>query len=211
VILTGGDPLMLSPRRIIALATRLRAIAHVKVLRLHTRVPVAEPERVSDELVAALKSFGRATYVALHANHEREFSPAAEAACARLVDAGLPMLSQSVLLRGVNDSPPALEALMRRFVENRIKPYYLHHADLAPGTRRFRTSIAAGQRLVQGLRGHVSGLCQPTYVLDIPGGSGKAPLAPVAVSDQAKDGSRTVLDRHGGCHHYPDILDQSCG
>ena len=209
VILTGGDPLMLSPRRIARVMRRLDAIGHVKVVRFHTRVPVADPGRVSGALVAALKRFRRALYVALHANHSQEFSPEAEAACARLVDAGIPMLGQSVLLKGVNDSPEALEALMRRFVEHRIKPYYLHHADLAPGTRRFRTTIGRGQEIVADLRGRVSGLCQPAYVLDIPGGFGKVPLGRSAVSDALPDGARAVEDRLGQSHHYSDH--ESCG
>ena len=111
-----------------------------------------------------------AVYVALHANHPRELTPAARAACARLVDAGVPMLSQTVLLKGVNDDAETLGALMRAFVETRIKPYYLHHGDLAPGTGHFRTTLAEGQAVMRALRGRWSGLCQPTYVLDIPGG-----------------------------------------
>jgi lysine 2,3-aminomutase len=178
VVLTGGDPLVLSPRRIRSVVAALAAIGHVKVLRWHTRVPVVDPERVTESLVAALKAEGKATYVVLHANHPRELTEAARVASARLVDAGVPMLSQSVLLRGVNDDPETLAQLMRAFVETRIKPYYLHHADLAPGTAHFRTSIAHGQNLMQAIRGHVSGLCQPTYVLDLPGGHGKSPIGP---------------------------------
>ena len=133
----------------------------------------------------------------LHANHAREFTDAARAACRRLIDAGIPMLSQSVLLKGVNDDPATLEALLRAFVRNRIKPYYLHHADLAPGTSHFRTTIAEGQALMRDLRGRVSGLCQPTYVLDIPGGHGKVPVGPSYVHE---DG--TVEDPWGGRHRY---------
>ena len=178
VILTGGDPLVLSPRRLGEIVRRLSAIAHVKVLRVHTRLPVADPAKVTDALVAALKSPTQAVYVALHANHPRELTPQARAACGRIVDAGLPMVSQSVLLRGVNDDPAVLGALMRAFVETRIKPYYLHHADLAPGTSHLRTSLAEGQALIRALRGRYSGLCQPAYVLDIPGGHGKVPVGP---------------------------------
>ena len=145
VILTGGDPFMLSPRRIAEVTRRLGAIGHVKVLRWHTRVPVVDPGRVSDELVAALRSSDKTVYVALHANHARELTDEARAACARLVDAGIPMLSQTVLLKGVNDDAETLAALMRAFVEARVKPYYLHHLDAAPGTSHFRTSIAEGQ------------------------------------------------------------------
>ncbi len=153
-------------------------IAHVKVIRVHTRVPIADPARITPELVRALKAPGKATYVVLHANHARELTDAAREACARLVDAGIPMLSQSVLLTGVNDDPQALGALMRALVECRIKPYYLHHGDLASGTSHLRTSIERGQDLMRALRGRVSGLCQPTYVLDIPGGHGKSPIGP---------------------------------
>jgi lysine 2,3-aminomutase len=183
VILTGGDPLVMSPRRLGELVARLSAIAHVKVLRFHTRLPTADPEKVTDALVAALKSPGQATYVALHANHPRELTPAARAACARIVDAGIPMVSQTVLLRGVNDEPAVLGALMRAFVEARVKPYYLHHADLAPGTAHLRTSLAEGQALMRALRGRYSGLCQPDYVLDIPGGHGKVPVGPDYLAD----------------------------
>ena len=148
VILTGGDPLVLSPRRLASIMERLASIGHVKIVRFHTRVPVVEPERVDEALIAALKASGKTTYLALHANHPRELTEAARSACARLVDSGLVMVSQSVLLKGVNDDPDTLASLMRAFVENRIKPYYLHHPDLAPGTSHFRLTIEEGQALV---------------------------------------------------------------
>jgi lysine 2,3-aminomutase len=175
VVITGGDPFVLSPRRLAFIAEALGGIEHVRVLRLHTRVPVVDPARVDATLIAALKGFGRAVFVALHANHPREFTPAAIAAVARLVDAGIPMVSQTVLLAGINDDAGTLGALMRAFVENRIKPYYLHHGDLARGTAHLRTSIETGQNLMRSLRGDISGLCQPTYVLDIPGGHRRWP------------------------------------
>jgi lysine 2,3-aminomutase len=202
VILTGGDPFVLSPRRLGALTKRLAAIDHVKVVRFHTRVPAVDPEAVTPELVAALKSPTQAVYVALHANHARELTPAARAACARIVDAGIPMLGQTVLLRGVNDEPEALGALMRAFVETRIKPYYLHHGDLAPGTGHLRTGVAEGQAVMRALRGTISGLCQPTYVLDIPGGHGKVPIGPDYLTP-AGEGALTVEDPNGGSHLYP--------
>jgi lysine 2,3-aminomutase len=202
VILTGGDPLVLSARRLEEMMVRLKDIAHVKIVRFHSRVPVVEPERVDDKLIAALKASGKTTYVALHANHPRELTPAARAAAGRLVDAGVVMLSQSVLLRGINDDPDVLAELMRGFVEMRVKPYYLHHPDLAPGTAHFRLSIAEGQALVKGLRGRVSGLCQPTYVLDIPGGYGKAPIAASNVEATGAD-SYAVSDWQGAVHQYP--------
>jgi lysine 2,3-aminomutase len=202
VVLTGGDPLVLSARRLKQVVSRLAAIAHVKVIRIHTRVPVADPGRVTPELVRALKAKGKATYVVLHANHARELTEAARDACARLVDAGIPMLSQSVLLAGVNDNPQALGALMRALVECRIKPYYLHHGDLAPGTSHLRTSIERGQELMRALRGRYSGLCQPAYVLDIPGGHGKSPIGPNYLAHDS-EGRYTVEDYNGALHCYP--------
>jgi lysine 2,3-aminomutase len=210
VILSGGDPLMLSPRRLAEIMADLAAIDHVKIIRLHTRMPVADPDRVSGETVASLKVTGATTWVALHANHARELTANARAACARLIDAGIPMVSQSVLLRGVNDDPATLEALMRSFVECRIKPYYLHHGDLAPGTAHLRTTLAHGQQLMRGLRGRVSGLCQPDYVLDIPGGHGKSPVGPsYLVVDHAQEREYRAETRYrvsdycGDVHLYP--------
>ena len=198
VILTGGDPLLLPSRRLKDVTTRLAAIDHVKVIRLHTRIPVVAPERVTPALLRALRS-GKATYMILHANHLRELTDEARAACARVIDAGIPMLSQSVLLRGVNDDVETLGALMRALVECRIKPYYLHHADLAPGTAHLRTSIVEGQALMRALHGRYSGLCQPHYVLDIPGGHGKSSIGPTYLS---ADGS-VITDFKGARHVYP--------
>jgi lysine 2,3-aminomutase len=197
VILTGGDPFMLSARRIGEVTRQLAGIAHVRVLRWHTRVPVVDPARVTHELVAALRAADKPVFVAVHANHPRELTPAAHAACARLIDAGLPLLSQTVLLKGVNDDAATLEALMRAFVAMRIKPYYLHHADRAPGTAHFRTSLSEGQALMRALRGRLSGIAQPTYVLDIPGGHGKVPVLPNYLSS---DGF--VTDPAGAAHAY---------
>ncbi|ABD07656.1 L-lysine 2,3-aminomutase [Rhodopseudomonas palustris HaA2] len=206
VIFTGGDPLMLSPRRMAEIMAELATIAHVKIIRFHTRVPVADPARITPELVRALQTPGKTTWVALHANHPRELTAAARAACAMLIDAGIPMVSQSVLLRGVNDDSETLEALMRGFVECRIKPYYLHHGDLAPGTAHLRTTIAEGQALMRALRGRVSGLCQPEYVLDIPGGYGKAPIGPNYLTGEdgtVADSRYRVRDYCGDVHLYP--------
>ncbi len=167
------------------------------MVRIHTRVPVAAPALITPALVRALKAFGKATYVVLHANHARELTPAARTACARLVDAGIPMLSQSVLLRGVNDDAATLSALLRALVECRIKPYYLHHGDLAPGTAHLRTTIAQGQALMRALRGRVSGLCQPAYMLDIPGGHGKSPIGPSYIRGCVGHARRSVLRGRG--------------
>jgi lysine 2,3-aminomutase len=210
VILTGGDPLILSPRRLRAVMRALEAIEHVKIVRIHTRVPAVAPQRVTAALVDALKVDGKATYVVLHANHPRELTVRARAACARMVDAGIPMLSQSVLLRGVNDDAETLGALMRALVENRIKPYYLHHGDLAPGTSHLRTTIEEGQVLMRALHGRLSGLCQPTYVLDIPGGHGKSPIGPNYFS-RGGPSEFEVEDFKGQRHTYPAGGRQGCG
>jgi len=205
VILTGGDPLVLSARRLRAVMKALSEIAHVKVVRIHTRVPIADPARITSDLVRAMKFKGKPTYVAVHVNHARELTPRARAACARLADAGIPLLGQSVLLAGVNDTPEALGELMRALVECRIKPYYLHHGDLAPGTAHLRTDIANGQDLMRSLRGRFSGLCQPAYVLDIPGGYGKSPIGPNYIERRAANGGERVVveDFNGRRHHYP--------
>jgi lysine 2,3-aminomutase len=206
VILSGGDPLVLAPRRLRAITEALADVDHVKVLRVHTRMPAVDPARVTPALACALRAGDKATYVVLHANHPRELTPAARAACARLIDAGIAMLGQSVLLRGVNDDAETLGALMRAFVECRIKPYYLHHGDLAPGTAHLRTEIATGQALMRRLRGRFSGLCQPTYVLDIPGGHGKSPLGPTYADAEPSEAGALryrIEDYNGGHHVYP--------
>ncbi len=212
VVLTGGDPFMLSPRRIAEVTARLAAIPHVEVVRWHTRVPVVAPERVTDELTRALYAGGKAIYVALHVNHARELAPPACAAIGRLADAGIVLLGQTVLLKGVNADPEILGALMRRLVALRVKPYYLHHPDLAPGTSHFRLSIEEGQAIVAALRGRLSGLAQPTYVLDIPGGYGKFPIGPSylapspggdVATGRAAPATFEVRDPFGGRHVYP--------
>jgi lysine 2,3-aminomutase len=202
VVLTGGDPLALSPRRIAKVTRALAKIPHVKVLRWHTRVPVATPERVTPALARALTSgHDKTVYVALHANHPRELTRSARVACLRLIAHGVAMVSQSVLLRGVNDDADTLETLMRAFVEMRVKPYYLHHADLAPGTAHLRTSIAEGQSLMRELRRRLSGLALPAYMLDIPDARGKIPIGP-AYLERRGDGSYTVTDPIGASVAY---------
>jgi lysine 2,3-aminomutase len=177
VILTGGDPLMLSARRLGDILRALDAMKHVELLRIHTRVPVADPALVTDALADALQTC-TPLWLAVHANHAREFSPDCHEALARIRARDVPLLGQSVLLRGVNDSAEALEALFRAMLSARVKPYYLHHLDAAPGTAHFRVPIEQGQRLLAALRGRISGMALPTYVLDIPGGFGKVPVGP---------------------------------
>jgi lysine 2,3-aminomutase len=205
VILTGGDPLTLSSRRIGEATRALAAVPHVKVLRWHTRLPVAAPERVTRAMARALITDGKTTVVAVHANHPRELTEAARSACLRLSAAGAMLVSQSVLLKGVNDDPETLADLMRAFVEARVKPYYLHHTDLAPGTAHWRVPIERGQELMRLLRGRLSGLATPTYMLDIPGGRGKVPIGPQWVQSDG-DGTHVVTDPRGATHLHVDRL-----
>jgi lysine 2,3-aminomutase len=177
IILTGGDPLMLSPRRLGDIIGTLSGIPHVQTIRVHSRVPVADPERLTEALAAALET-DRSMWLVVHSNHAREFSPQAGAALRRVRALGIPLLGQSVLLRGVNDSAQALEALFRAMIAHRMKPYYLHQLDAAPGTARFHVPIREGRALLESLRGRLTGLAWPTYVLDVPGGLGKAPIGP---------------------------------
>lgn len=203
VIFTGGDPLVLSPRRLKAILEQLATIDHVKIIRFHTRVPVVDAGSIDDALVDALKASGKTTYIAIHANHPRELTDQAKGAIDRLLNAGMALVSQTVLLKGINDDATVLAELMRKFVEWRIRPYYLHHPDLAPGTGHFRLSIKRGQEIVAALRGHVSGLCQPVYVLDIPGGYGKAPIGNNTVRDD--DHGYYIADFRGVDHLYKDV------
>jgi len=202
VIVTGGDPFLLAPRRVADIVRILDQVPHLGVIRFHTRVPVVDPRRVHVALVEALAA-EKAVYVVIHANHPRELTTQVQEAVLKLSRAGIPLLSQTVLLRGVNDHAAVLETLFRRLTAMRVKPYYLHHADLAPGTSHFRTGIASGQRLVRSLRGRVSGLCQPTYVLDIPGGYGKVPIGPCAAGQAGSSGEWIIEDGTGVRHSYP--------
>jgi lysine 2,3-aminomutase len=204
VIISGGDPFILSPRRLERIMSRLDDIPHVGVVRFHTRVPVVKPDIIDAAFIRAIK-IQKAVYVVLHVNHARELSEAARCACAKLIDAGLPMLSQTVLLKNVNADPASLRTLFRKLVELRIKPYYLHHGDLARGTGHFRTSIVEGQELMRALRGHISGLCQATYVLDIPGGHGKVPIGPSYLTE-TEPGHFVICDHRNRPHDYSDVV-----
>ena len=201
VIVTGGDPFVLSPRRLKSLTRALDAIPHLGVIRFHTRVPIVDSSRVTPALVSALAA-EKAVYVAIHANHPRELTEAARTACRRLSRAGIVLLGQSVLLRGINDDAATLEALFRGLVAMRVKPYYLHHPDLARGTAGFRPSLADGRALMAALRGRVSGLCQPTYVLDLPGGYGKVPVGP-CYAETGEAAEWRIRDPQGMLHRYP--------
>ncbi|HIJ37337.1 MAG TPA: lysine-2,3-aminomutase-like protein [Rhodospirillaceae bacterium] len=196
VVITGGDPLMMPPKGLGAILAELEAIPHVEIIRLHSRIPISDPDRINTDLLAQLNR-SKPVWLAIHCNHARELTQAAGEACLRLARIGLPLLGQTVLLKGINDDPTVMEALLRAMVRNRIKPYYLHHLDRAPGTGRFVTDIKTGQAIMRSLRGRVSGLCQPTYVLDIPGGHGKVPVGPNYLEPHQ------ITDWQGQRHHQP--------
>lgn len=175
IILTGGDPLILSPRRLGQILRRLQAIPHVELLRIHTRAPIADPSLINQALLDAL-DIEKPLYIAIHANHARELTPDVTAALRRITRLGIPLLGQTVLLANVNDNETALADLFRAMLRARIKPYYLHQLDPAPGTARFHVSQERGRELLRNLRGKISGTALPTYILDRPGGLGKVPL-----------------------------------
>ncbi|AZO47965.1 MAG: KamA family radical SAM protein [Mesorhizobium sp.] len=205
VILTGGDPLSLPDKALSEIRARVEAIPHVRLLRIHTRVPVALPSRITSELVAALRGRLMVTVVT-HFNHAREITDATEAACRTLRQAGFVLLNQSVLLKGVNDSVEVLEELCRELMYRLgVKPYYLHHGDLARGMAHRRTTIAEGQALVSALRQRLSGICNPTYVIDLPEGGGKVPLASCAI--EGRDGEAwRIRGQDGMVRAYREVV-----
>jgi lysine 2,3-aminomutase len=202
VILTGGDPLVLSSRRLNEILDRLAAIDHLGILRIHTRVPLVDPESIDDSLARIIQR-RIPVFIVLHVNHPDELTDLVIAAIARLQGPGITLLSQSVLLKGINDDAAVLERLFRGLVRLNVKPYYLHHPDLAPGTAHFRVTLEIGAALMRTLRQTVSGLCLPSYVLDIPGGYGKVPVSPDHIGAWTA-GGRRVKDIHGIFHHYPE-------
>lgn len=202
VILTGGDPLTLSNRRMTEVFEELDSIPHLDIIRIHTRGPIVRPERVDDGLIQLFSSVRKALYVVLHVNHAQEIDDNVRSALHRLSRSGAVLLSQSVLLKGVNDDAAVLETLFRTLLANRVKPYYLHHPDLAPGTGHFRVSIKKGQDIMKALRGNVTGLAYPTYVLDLPSGYGKMPLTPNYL-EELSQGTYRVEDYRGEKHLYP--------
>ncbi|TAK25743.1 MAG: KamA family radical SAM protein [Chloroflexota bacterium] len=202
VIFSGGDILALPDTFIADALARARAIPHVRVLRIHTRAPVVDPERVTERLIDELTA-NAPTYVALHVNHPREVTPALRVAMGRLSDRGVPLLAQTVLLRGVNDDPAVLETLFRALVECRVRPYHLHHPDLARGTKHFRLPVRRGRTIVRETRSRLSGTAMPLYVLDIPGGHGKVPLEAAYVAEN--DGAYVAETFGGARHSYRDV------
>ncbi len=202
VILTGGDPLVLSPAKLQSLLDQIEAIDHVKIIRIHTRVPIADPERITDDMLRALTRT-KALYIAVHVNHVDELTPEVKTTLTALRKADCILLSQSVLLKGINDNAKTLEDLFRALVEIRVKPYYLHHMDKAPGTSHFRTTISHGKKIMKQLRGKISGLCQPHYMLDIPGGHGKVPITDNRL-EQSATHTYNVEDIQSKIHAYND-------
>ncbi len=184
VLLSGGDPLVLSPRVLEDLLRRLRAIEHVEIIRIGSRVPVFMPQRITPDLVEMLRQY-HPLWMNIHFNHAKEITPEVTTALARLADAGIPLGAQTVLLAGVNDSPDVMLELVHKLVRNRVRPYYLYQCDLVEGAGHFRTTVSKGIEIMESLRGHTSGYAIPTYVVDAPGGGGKIPVGPQYMLSQA--------------------------
>ncbi len=177
VILSGGDPLLLSDERLDWILRELRAIAHVEIIRIGSRIPVVLPQRITMGLIRVLRKY-QPIYLNTHFNHPDEITETAAKACSRLANAGIPLGNQSVLLRGVNDDPAVMKRLMQKLLAIRVRPYYIFQADMVKGTNHFRTSVEEGIEIMRALRGHTSGLGVPAYVIDAPGGGGKIPILP---------------------------------
>lgn len=195
VLLSGGDPLTVPQRVLEDLLRRLRAIPHLEIVRIGTRVPVFLPQRITPDLVEMLRQF-HPLWMNIHFNHAREVTPEVSTALARLADAGIPLGSQTVLLAGVNDCPNVQKELYQKLVRNRVRPYYLYQCDLVHGAGHFRTPVAVGLEIMEALRGHTSGYAVPTYVIDAPGGGGKVPIMPNYVLSQSVD--RVVVRNYEG-------------
>ena len=205
VLLSGGDPLLLSDERLEHLLSQLRAIAHVEFLRIGTRIPIFLPQRVTPELCAMLKKF-HPLWMSIHTNHPREITAQSRAACERLADAGIPLGNQTVLLRGVNDDPVVMKSLVHKLLTMRVRPYYIYQCDLVRGTSHFRTPVRQGIEIIESLRGHTTGYAVPQYVIDAPHGGGKIPVNPATVV--AHDEKRILLQNYEGrlCE-YPESGD----
>lgn len=201
VIISGGDPLMLTDRKIDYIVGGIRSIEHIEIIRIGSRVPVTLPQRITPNLCAILKKH-HPFYINTHFNHPREITPETTEACGMLADAGIPLGNQAVLLKGVNDDPDVMVELMKKLLAIRVKPYYIYQADLVVGTDHFRTSIKKGLEIIAALRGHISGLGVPHYVVDAPGGGGKIALLPDPVVSFDDDEIR-LKNYEGGVYSYP--------
>jgi lysine 2,3-aminomutase len=210
VLLSGGDALLLSDNKLESIISQLRAIPHVEVIRIGTRTPVVMPQRITDDLVGMLRKY-HPIWVNTHFNHYNEITSESAAACAKMADAGIPLGNQSVLLRNVNDCVNIMRALVTRLAAIRVRPYYLYQCDLSTGIEHFRTPVSKGIEIIEGLRGHVSGFCVPTFVVDAPGGGGKIPVMPNYVLSTSP--SRTVLRNYEGVittYTEPDEYNDVC-
>jgi len=202
VIVSGGDPLMLSDDRIDYILKSLRAIKHVQIIRIGSRMPVTLPQRITENLCAVLKKY-HPLFLNTHFNHPDEITPESTRACAMLADSGIPLGNQSVLLKGVNDDPATMKELMQKLLSIRVKPYYIYQADLVKGTDHFRTSVQTGLNIIKSLRGHTSGMAVPHYVVDAPGGGGKIALIPDPVVAYEHDGTVVLRNYRGHLCGYP--------
>ena len=200
VIISGGDPLTLSAHRLEEVLSKLRQIEHVEIIRIGTRFPVVLPQRVDDELCAMLSKYGP-IWLNTHFNHPNEITPEAAAACDRMLRSGIPVNNQSVLLRGVNDSVETQIRLCQNLLRSKVRPYYLFQADEVQGTEHLRTTVETGLKIIEGMRGHTSGIAIPTYVVDLPGGGGKVPLQPAYLVAQ-NDDELTFRNYQGRFFHY---------
>ncbi|KLU58813.1 L-lysine 2,3-aminomutase [Peptococcaceae bacterium CEB3] len=210
VLISGGDPLTLSDERLEYIISNLRAIPHVEIIRIGTRVPVVLPMRITEALVRMLRKY-HPLWINTHFNHPKELTPESTAALARLADAGIPLGNQSVLLRGVNDCPNVMKKLVQELVKNRVRPYYLYQCDLSRGIEHFRTSVSKGIEIIESLRGHTSGYAVPTFVIDAPGGGGKIPLSPQYLISMGPN--KVVLRNYEGVitvYDEPNYLQEKC-
>ncbi len=195
VLISGGDPFIFEDEAIESLIEKVRSISHVEFLRIGTRVPVTLPQRITEKLVTMLKKYAP-IWISIHFNHPKEISKRCKIACDMLADAGLPLGSQTVLLKGINDRPYIMKRLVHELLQIRVRPYYIYQCDPVKGTQHFRTPVAAGINIIEKLRGHTSGYAVPTYVIDGPGGGGKIPVGPNYVLSQAK--GKYVLRNYKG-------------
>jgi lysine 2,3-aminomutase len=210
VIISGGDPLMLSDENLEYILQNIRAIKHVQIIRIGSRMPVTLPQRITEPLCAMLKKY-HPLFLNTHFNHPIEITPESSEACRMLSDAGIPLGNQSVLLKGVNDTPEIMMELVRKLLSIRVRPYYLYQADLVKGTEHFRTSIKTGLDMIRSLRGFTSGLAVPHYVVDTPGGGGKIALIPDPVIAYENDGEILLKDYKGAVRSYPGASDLCTG
>jgi lysine 2,3-aminomutase len=202
VILSGGDPLMLPDESLEDILNHLRRIPHIEIIRIGSRTPVTLPDRITPKLCRMLKRY-HPLYFNTHFNHSSEITPESTRACLRLVNAGIPVGNQAVLLKGVNDDPAVMKDLMQKLLTIRVKPYYIHQMDLVHGTSHFRTSVEEGKKIMASLRGHTSGMATPYYVIDLPRGKGKVPILP---DDVKRNGKVLYLRNYRGeIIEYPDL------